>query len=134
MGNVMFVVDGYDDCPEDIYAIPEIRSFLKNLHSAWPCWLFFSDLDSANLRVHTLCMLEDVQILREKQSGLTRTTYNALHLRAWLRQGIPTFHSLCRMAGLKRKVIESRLNDISAYFGVPLTKFHPGRSVNQTPS
>ncbi len=125
MGNVMFAVGGYDDHPEDIYAIPEIRAFLKSLHSVWPCWLFFTELHSESLRVHALCMLEEIEILREKQSALSRVTFDPRHLHAWLRQGIPTFHALCRMAGLKRLAIQARLRGISAYFGVAVPKFHP---------
>ena len=125
MGNVMFVVGGYDDQPEDIYAIPEIRAFLKMLHAQWPCWLFFTELHSESLRVHALCMLEEIEIIRAKQTALSRVTFDPQHLHAWLRQGIPTFQALCRMAGLKRPAIQARLRGISAYFGVPVPKFHP---------
>jgi hypothetical protein len=125
MGNVMFAVDGYDDEPENIYAISEIRAFLNKIHMVWPCWLFFSELQSENLRVLTLCMLEEIVIVRQMDEPLSQVTFSPKVLQAWLRQGMPAFQFLCRKAGLRRPTVTARLREVGAYFGVQVQKFYP---------
>ena len=44
MGSFQFLVDGWNDDPNELYAIPEIRKFYQHFHNAWPYWFFFCDL------------------------------------------------------------------------------------------
>jgi hypothetical protein len=39
MNTLEFIFDGYNHHPDEVYAIPEIRSFCQSFNRAWPCWL-----------------------------------------------------------------------------------------------
>ena len=38
---VCLFIDGYNDYPRELYEVPEVRSFLQNLDSHFPYWLWF---------------------------------------------------------------------------------------------
>ena len=37
----LFLISGYDDDPRELYQIPEVVSFIKDLNSKLPFWLYF---------------------------------------------------------------------------------------------
>ena len=37
----VFLISGYDDDPRELYQIPEVVSFIKDLYSKLPFWLYF---------------------------------------------------------------------------------------------
>ncbi len=39
MGCMVFCIQGWDDDPREIHAIPEIRRFYRAFHDAWPRWM-----------------------------------------------------------------------------------------------
>jgi hypothetical protein len=41
MDRMVFSIEGYDDDPREIHAIPQIRRFYSAFHGAWPYWLYF---------------------------------------------------------------------------------------------
>jgi hypothetical protein len=49
MNGMALMIDGYNHDHREIYAIPEVRAFYKQLWKGWPYWLFFCNLDSENL-------------------------------------------------------------------------------------
>ncbi len=50
-GKLALTVDGYNDDPREIYEIPEVRRFLKTLHSHWKYWFFFANEICSTLSV-----------------------------------------------------------------------------------
>ena len=56
-GQLSIAFDGYDTDARELIDIPEVRSFVIGLHSAWPYWAFFlNQLDhTINLWVACLC-------------------------------------------------------------------------------
>lgn len=59
--SLIFAVGGYDSHPEEIYTIPEVRRFYRQLHQQWPWWLFFlSDLGD-NIPVSYLCLFDSLE-------------------------------------------------------------------------
>jgi len=38
---VDFDVDGYNDDPRELFEVPEIRTFVRELDAKWPYWFFF---------------------------------------------------------------------------------------------
>ena len=57
MGSFQFLVDGWNDDPQEIYAIPEIRKFYQHFHSVWRYWFYFCDLHTETLQMMTFCLL-----------------------------------------------------------------------------
>ena len=60
MGKFEFLVEGYDDDPQEIFGIPEVRKFYQHLHRVWPYWFFFCDLGSQTLTMMTMCLLPNL--------------------------------------------------------------------------
>ena len=52
--------DGYDHDPREIHIIPEVRRFYTAFHEAWPCWLYFCNLDMDNLRTMVIACLDNL--------------------------------------------------------------------------
>lgn len=46
-GSLVFMFQGYDHDPREVYSIPEIREFFNNLANAWPYWAWFMQSVSA---------------------------------------------------------------------------------------
>ena len=40
-GQMSLVMDGWDEDPRALVDIPEVRTFLRAFHEAWPYWAFF---------------------------------------------------------------------------------------------
>jgi len=49
MGTFAFLVDGWNDDPNEHYVIPEIRKFYQHFHKVCPYWFFFCDLDTVSV-------------------------------------------------------------------------------------
>lgn len=49
MNSLALMIEGYDDDPREIYAIPEVRAFYIQLWQRWPYWLYFCNLDTENM-------------------------------------------------------------------------------------
>ena len=41
----VFLISGYDDDPRELYQIPEVVSFIKDMNSKLPLWLYFVNTD-----------------------------------------------------------------------------------------
>lgn len=61
MGSFQFLVDGWNDDPNELYAIPEIRKFYQHFHEVWPYWFYFCDLHTETLQMMTLCLLPNLK-------------------------------------------------------------------------
>ena len=62
-GKILFTVDGYDDNPDEVYLIPEVRAFYARLHAEWPCWLFAACLASPSLNVIALSVIPNLTLI-----------------------------------------------------------------------
>lgn len=58
MGRFNFFVHGYNDHPDELYAIPEVRKFYQRFREIWPYWFYFCDLRSDALLMMTLCSID----------------------------------------------------------------------------
>ena len=66
MNSVALMIDGYNHDPREIYTIPEVRAFYKQLWEVWPYWLYFCNLDTENLMMMVMCCLESLDALKVK--------------------------------------------------------------------
>ena len=54
---VVFGVDGYNDDPRELFEIPEVRTFIRELDDKWPYWFFFLSkaTDTLKMIMFSLC-------------------------------------------------------------------------------
>ena len=58
--SLIFLIDGYNDHPDEIYCIPQVRRFYRELHRRWPWWAFFLSKEVGSMGVAYLCLLDEV--------------------------------------------------------------------------
>lgn len=56
-GDQLWTVSGYDDVPEEIYQIPEVREYFQSLHRAYPGWLALLNFETHNNLGILFCLL-----------------------------------------------------------------------------
>jgi hypothetical protein len=53
---VDFAVDGYNDDPRELFEIPEVRTFVRELDAKWPYWFFFLSKATGALAMIMFCL------------------------------------------------------------------------------
>lgn len=66
--SLILAVDGYDNHPEEIYLIPEVRKYFQEMHRRWPWLLFFLHDHDGSLAIVYMCLLNSVQCLKQEGS------------------------------------------------------------------
>lgn len=111
-GQLSIAFDGYDTDARELIDIPEVRSFVMGLHSAWPYWAFFlNQLDhTINLWVACLCGDEfpgggQVQIDVQKLQNLLVHGFECMN-ELFLKHDFPEKDLLVQSEGLARMLSE----------------------------
>jgi hypothetical protein len=55
-GRLQLAFDGYDGDQRELWAIPEVRDFVRLLDEEFPFWFYFADLQSDVLKVLAFCL------------------------------------------------------------------------------
>lgn len=74
----MFLVfEGYDDRPEDVYLIPEVKAYAQLLLKVYPHIFFFLSNEDKNAAILYLCMMdsEDMLTVQDDATKMTTTTF-----------------------------------------------------------
>jgi len=114
-------VHGYDFDTREVYAIPEIRSFYQKLVSAWPYWLYFSNLETDALRTVALCCMQSLQSVAVKWSPNVQVTYDPSELLGFLGRHFGPMNEMCERAGLPESAIYKRTKRVFEYFDLPFS-------------
>ncbi|MGE3312795.1 MAG: hypothetical protein AB7O66_22730 [Limisphaerales bacterium] len=117
MNSMVFCIHGWDHDPREIHCIPEIRSFYRNFHEAWPYWLYFCSLDVDTLRAMVLCCLRSFTALSEDGNPNVKVEYDPLELIEFLKRDFAPMNAVCERAGVFENLIETRTNAVFQYFG-----------------
>ena len=74
---LFLVFDGYDDRPEDVYLIPEIKAYTQLLLKIYPHIFFFLSSEDRNSAIIYLCMMnsEDMLTVQDDATQITTTTF-----------------------------------------------------------
>ena len=119
MGTFSFFVDGYNDTPEEIYAIQVVRDFYTKLHSQWPYWFYFADLRSESLQMVTACLLGNVtahKVIGEPKACLA---LDPMELIRFVSDGFLPMNAMCERANLSELDIFNRTAEIFRYYNLP---------------
>ena len=55
-GQMMLVVDGYNNDPRELVDIPEVRAVLRGLESSWPHWAYFFNQVDDSIKLLLSCV------------------------------------------------------------------------------
>lgn len=119
MNGLATFVQGYEFDAREVYAIPEARSFYQNLVSAWPYWLYFSNLETDGLRIVALCCMKSLQSVAVKWSPNVQVTYDPSELLGFLSRLLGPMNEMCERAGLSKEAIYQRTHLVFDHFRLP---------------
>jgi hypothetical protein len=125
MGSLVFFVDGFNDEPAEIYAIPEIRAFYARLHEEWPYWLYFADLHTESLQMVVACLLKNISGKFERGAPMSQLVIDPMELIQFISVGFGPMNAMCERAGLSEQAIYERTRDIFHYFNLPFDAAGP---------
>ena len=65
----VFLISGYDDDPRELYQIPEVVSFIKDLNSKLPFWLYFvNTADKRFFSWMTACLCQAMSLDQDEET------------------------------------------------------------------
>jgi len=100
MNRFRFLVHGYDDDPQELYAIPEVRKFYQYFHRVWPYWFYFCDLQSETLTMLTLCLLPNLSGFKRLGEPLAKVEYDPMDLLRFIGRNLVPPNTVMERAGM----------------------------------
>lgn len=120
MNCLTLTVNGYDDHPDEIYLIPEVRVFFKALHERWPWWAFFLCIETNTLPLSYLCLLDSVISMKSDGAADCAASFDPRELVQFLRHDFSRMNYLMGIAGFTEAEIDARTESIFKATGVPI--------------
>ncbi len=119
IGSFQFFVEGWDDAPEEVYTIPEIRRFYAHFHKVWPYWFYFCDLETDGLRMMTMCLLSNLEGFKRLGEPKASVQYDPLELLRFIQRNFAPLNLMMERAGMSEMDIYQRSGALFRYFGLP---------------
>ena len=119
MGCFVFLVDGWNDDPNELYAIPDIRKFYQHFHEVWPYWFFFCDLHSETLRMMTFCLLPNLTGYKRAGEQFAKVEYDPMDLIPFIQKNFSPLNIMMERAGMSERDIYDRTKEVFLYYGLP---------------
>ena len=119
MGRFYFMVHGYDDDPQEIYAIEEVRAFYRKLWDEWPYWLFFCDLRTEGLLMMTLCCLNELSGVKKLGEPSAKVMLDPLELIHFISDGFIPMNEMFERAAAPEMAIYRRTKAVMEYYKMP---------------
>ena len=77
-GSLVIAIDGYDDDPAELYAIPEVRKFIQKVDDSFPFWFHYCSKVDNTLFILMLCLMPLGNTVTENGVASTRLAPGAL--------------------------------------------------------
>jgi len=119
MNSLALMIEGYDDDPREIYAIPEVRTFYQQLWQRWPYWLYFCNLDTEILMMMVMCCLDSLDSLKVQGQPQVQVQINPLEVVQFISGGFAPMNEMCERAGMSERQIFERTKAVFGYFNLP---------------
>jgi hypothetical protein len=113
---LVIVIDGYNEIDEELYAIPEVREYMRGLHKRWPWLLFFSNIEpmGEHLAIAYLCLVDVVNSVRRDGSEDTCAIFHPDQMLDLLRRDFCRMNWLFEQANMSDTDNERRTDEILA--------------------
>jgi hypothetical protein len=99
-----------------LYAVAEVRHFLKRLHRAWPYCAYFCSFETDFLLVQALCQLRNLAVIEDEKSRSTAVGFLWAEMWKFLLEGRRSIEKLGTAAGMTRRQIRRRQDAFCRYF------------------
>jgi hypothetical protein len=125
MNHLVMFIEGYDDDPREIYAIPEVRKFYQQLWQRWPYWLYFCNLDAENLMMMVMCCLDSLEALKVQGRDQVQVCVEPLEVLQFISGGFVPVNEMCERAGMSERQIFDRTKALFEYFNLSFDEQAP---------
>jgi hypothetical protein len=115
---VVFFFSGYDSHPDEIYAIPEVRKWIRDWLHQWPYLLHFASLQSDVLKVIYMARLDSLTMSRRNGAALCEVRFNPIELVRLLMADLRTSELLSLTAGISPVDVALRRDEVIEFFGL----------------
>ena len=119
MGRFNISVHGYDEDPEEVYAIEAIRTFYQKLRRKWPYWFFFCDLRGAGLKMMTACCMKKLTGAKHAKLPTLSIVFDFQELADFVYAGFVPMNKMFDRAGMSDRANYDRTGEIMRYFNFP---------------
>ena len=119
MNTMLFGIEGWDDDPREVNAIPEIRSFYAAFHEAWPYWLYFCNLETEALKMMVMRCLPSLSVVKVDGSPNVAVNYDQLELLHFISNDFGPMNLMCERAEMFERGIYDRTKAVFEYFNFP---------------
>lgn len=91
--SLVIMIDGFNSVEEELYMIPEVRTYMNGLRKRWPWLLFFANIEplGEHLAITYLCLVDTVNFAYNDDPGQTCAVFNPDQMLDLIR------HDFCRM-------------------------------------
>jgi len=62
-GRISLVFDGYNDDPRELFEVPEVRAYIKQLDQEWPYWFFFLSQADESIKLLESCLCNTIEVV-----------------------------------------------------------------------
>jgi hypothetical protein len=122
-GRVRFRFEGYMGDPRGFEQIPELRTFLRDWHRAWPAWFFFADLAEETPRRMALACLPELQVVARAGAPTAQVSFRSRDLMELMSPELLFLQVLSFRAGLSLAQAAARARAVWTYVGLPPDAF-----------
>ena len=114
--SLVLIIDGYNDVKEELYAISEVREYIRRLHKRWPWLLFFCNIDpmGEHLSIVYLCLVDAVNSIHRDGCEHTCAIFNPDQMLDLLRRDFCRMNMLFERANMPDSDNDQRTDEILA--------------------
>jgi hypothetical protein len=109
-GRLILIIDGYDDDKRELYMIPEVREWIREVDREFPYWLFFMDLGPRS----TLAFVMFALCRYERVSGGSRIPDQELN--QFLLARFAAMNGLATRLNIPQRDIDAWSREIGRFF------------------
>jgi hypothetical protein len=118
INSLTLLVDGFDNHPEEIYQIPQVRAFYQALHRRWPWWAYFLCLETNSLPLAYLCLVDIVSTVKTNRNSNCAASFDPSKLIELLRHDFSRMFFLMDHARFTEAEVDARSKAIFKALGV----------------
>lgn len=104
-------VAGYDEDPQELYEIPEVRGFMYKLDAEFPYWLYFLPKRGLGLMFVLSCFCPPFLTPEAQQRIWNERIEDYL-----MKRGFPAMNRICEFAGCSEAEIQRLSDRVAEYF------------------
>lgn len=114
--SLIFMVDGFNNHPEEIYMIPEVRRYYQELHKRWPWWAYFLNNTNASMAVAYLCLADEIDAFKRDASPTCAAVFDPRPALEILRHDFGRMNYLWDIAAMSKEANDKRTDEILQTF------------------